>query len=157
MENKNYKRRSLRSSIPYFPYFIPHCNEYNAYLHNLAHIYDKRSRPSLCPSYKGKIFSGQKSRGANFETGSIFKRAKMLIPLFVPLLFNATRRAYELAYAMTCRCYNGGKGKTTMNALKYKGGDWLVTVLTFTFIAGVIVLNIKFGEYNAKFIFNSAV
>lgn len=104
-----------------------------------------------------KIISAQKSRGANFETGSIFKRAKMLIPLFVPLLFNATRRAYELAYAMTCRCYNGGKGKTTMNALKYKGGDWLVTVLTLAFIAGVILLNIKFGEYNAKFIFNSAV
>lgn len=104
-----------------------------------------------------KIISAQKSRGANFETGSIFKRAKMLIPLFVPLLFNATRRAYELAYAMTCRCYNGGKGKTTMNALKYKSGDWLVTVLTFAFIAGVILLNIKFGEYNAKFVFNSAV
>ncbi len=104
-----------------------------------------------------KIISAQKSRGANFESGSIFKRAKMLIPLFVPLLFNATRRAYELAYAMTCRCYNGGKGKTTMNALKYKKGDWLVTVLTFAFVAGVIVLNIKFGEYNAKFAFNSAV
>lgn len=104
-----------------------------------------------------KIISAQKSRGANFETGSIFKRAKMLIPLFVPLLFNATRRAYELAYAMTCRCYNGGKGKTTMNALKYKKGDWFVTALTAVFIASVILLNIYFGEYNAKFIFNSAV
>lgn len=104
-----------------------------------------------------KIISAQKSRGANFETGSIFKRAKMLIPLFVPLLFNATRRAYELAYAMTCRCYNGGKGKTTMNALKYKSGDWFVTALTAVFIASVILLNIYFGEYNAKFVFNSAV
>lgn len=104
-----------------------------------------------------KIISAQKSRGANFESGSIFKRAKMLIPLFVPLLFNATRRAYELAYAMTCRCYNGGKGKTTMNALKYKKGDWLMSALTVAFVTGVILLNIKFGEYNAQFTFNSAV
>lgn len=104
-----------------------------------------------------KIISAQKSRGANFESGNIFKRAKMLIPLFVPLLFNATRRAYELAYAMTCRCYNGGKGKTTMNALKFKTGDWIASVLTAAFVAGVIFLNINFGEYNAQFAFNTAV
>ncbi len=104
-----------------------------------------------------KIISAQKSRGANFESGSIFKRAKMLIPLFVPLLFNATRRAYELAYAMTCRCYNGGKGKTTMNALKFRAGDWTASFLTVAFVAGVIFLNINFGEYNAQFTFNTAV
>lgn len=104
-----------------------------------------------------KIISAQKSRGADFESGNIFKRAKMLIPLFVPLLFNSTRRAYELAYAMTCRCYNGGKGKTTMNALKFKKGDWLMCLLTVAFVAGVILLNINFGEYNAQFTFNTAV
>lgn len=104
-----------------------------------------------------KIISAQKSRGADFESGNIFKRAKMLIPLFVPLLFNASRRAYELAYAMTCRCYNGGKGKTTMNTLKFKKGDWLAALLTVAFTAGVILLNIKFGEYNAQFTFNTAV
>lgn len=104
-----------------------------------------------------KIISAQKSRGANFESGSIFKRVKMLIPLFVPLLFSSVRRAYELAYAMTCRCYNGGKGKTTMNALKYKKGDWFVSFMTALFVACVIFLNIKFGEYNAEFTFNASL
>lgn len=104
-----------------------------------------------------KIISAQKSRGANFESGNIFKRVKMLIPLFVPLLFSSVRRAYELAYAMTCRCYNGGKGKTTMNALKYKKGDWFVLFLTALFVACVIFLNIKFGEYNAEFTFNASL
>lgn len=104
-----------------------------------------------------KIISAQKSRGANFESGNIFKRVKMLIPLFVPLLFSSVRRAYELAYAMTCRCYNGGKGKTTMNALKYKKGDWFVSFLTVLFVACVIFLNIKFGEYNAEFTFNASL
>ncbi len=104
-----------------------------------------------------KIMSAQKSRGANFEQGSLVKRAKALIPLFIPLLFNSIRRAYELANAMTCRCYNGGKGKTTMNALKYSARDYLATLGCAVIIAAVILLNIYCGEYNAEFTFNLAV
>lgn len=104
-----------------------------------------------------KIMSAQKSRGANFEQGSIVKRAKALIPLFIPLLFNSIRRAYELANAMTCRCYNGGKGKTTMNALKFSGRDYISTLCCAGVIAAVILLNIYCGEYNAEFTFNLAV
>jgi len=73
------------------------------------------------------------------------------------LLFNSIRRAYELANAMTCRCYNGGKGKTTMNALKYSSKDYLATVFSFAVIGIVILLNIYCGEYNAEFTFNSAI
>ena len=104
-----------------------------------------------------KIMSAQKSRGANFEQGSLVKRAKALIPLFIPLLFNSIRRAYELANAMTCRCYNGGKGKTTMNALKYVTKDYIATFCCAGVIAVVILLNIYCGEYNAEFTFNLAV
>ena len=42
-----------------------------------------------------KIMSAQKSRGASFDQGNLMKRAKALIPLFIPLLFNSIRRAYE--------------------------------------------------------------
>ena len=85
------------------------------------------------------------------------KRAKALIPLFIPLLFNSIRRAYELANAMTCRCYNGGKGKTTMNALKFKSSDYISYIVMLLFITAIIVLNIFCGEYNAEFTFNLAV
>ena len=104
-----------------------------------------------------KIMSAQKSRGASFEQGNIIKRAKALIPLFIPLLFNSIRRAYELANAMTCRCYNGGKGKTTMNALKFSLCDYMSLIMMAVLIAGVIVLNIFCGEYNAEFTFNLAI
>ena len=104
-----------------------------------------------------KIMSAQKSRGASFEQGNIIKRAKALIPLFIPLLFNSIRRAYELANAMTCRCYNGGKGKTTMNALKFSLRDYMSLIMMAVLIAGVIVLNIFCGEYNAEFTFNLAI
>lgn len=104
-----------------------------------------------------KIMSAQKSRGASFDQGNVIKRAKALIPLFIPLLFNSIRRAYELANAMTCRCYNGGKGKTTMNALKFKKCDYLALLSIVALIAGVVILNIFCGEYNAEFTFNLAV
>lgn len=104
-----------------------------------------------------KIMSAQKSRGANFEQGSIIKRAKALIPLFIPLLFNSIRRAYELANAMTCRCYNGGIGKTTMNALKFSKRDYLGLLAVILVIISIILLNIYCGEYNAEFTFGLAI
>lgn len=104
-----------------------------------------------------KIMSAQKSRGANFEQGSIIKRAKALIPLFIPLLFNSIRRAYELANAMTCRCYNGGQGKTTMNALKFSKRDYLGLLAVILVIVSIILLNIYCGEYNAEFTFGLAI
>lgn len=104
-----------------------------------------------------KIMSAQKSRGANFEQGSIIKRAKALIPLFIPLLFNSIRRAYELANAMTCRCYNGGQGKTTMNALKFSARDYFVLLAVVLVIVSIILLNIYCGEYNAEFTFGLAI
>lgn len=104
-----------------------------------------------------KIMSAQKSRGANFEQGSIIKRAKALIPLFIPLLFNSIRRAYELANAMTCRCYNGGQGKTTMNALKFSKRDHLGLLAVILVIVSIILLNIYCGEYNAEFTFGLAI
>lgn len=104
-----------------------------------------------------KIMSAQKSRGANFEQGNILKRAKALIPLFIPLLFNSIRRAYELANAMTCRCYNGGKGKTTMNALKFSMRDYIFLCGIGALIGAVVFLNTFCGEYNAEFTFNIAV
>ncbi len=104
-----------------------------------------------------KIMSAQKSRGANFEQGSLMKRAKALIPLFIPLLFNSIRRAYELTNAMICRCYNGGKGKTTMNALKFTKRDYCAFLSIVLILCAVITLNIFCGEYNAEFTFNLAV
>lgn len=104
-----------------------------------------------------KIMSAQKSRGASFDQGNLMKKAKALIPLFIPLLFNSIRRAYELANAMTCRCYNGGKGKTTMNALKFSLRDYMSILVMAFLIGGIIVLNIFCGEYNAEFTFNLAV
>ena len=89
-----------------------------------------------------KIMSAQKARGADFETGSIFERAKALLPVMVPLFISAFRRADELAVAMESRCYHGGEGRTRMNVLVMEKSDWRTLVVGLLILALIIVLNI---------------
>lgn len=87
-----------------------------------------------------KIISAQKARGADFETGNIFRRAKALIPILVPLFVSAFRRADELATAMECRCYHGGKGRTKLKQLHYHRRDILSLLLGAVLLGGIITL-----------------
>ena len=91
-----------------------------------------------------KIMSAQKARGADFETGNIFQRAKALVPILVPLFISAFRRADELATAMECRCYHGGEGRTALRVLRYKAADYAVLSGFVVLTAGIIVLK-RFG------------
>ena len=91
-----------------------------------------------------KIMSAQKARGADFETGNIFQRARALVPILVPLFISAFRRADELATAMECRCYHGGEGRTALRILRFQMADWLSLALFVVLTAGVITLK-KFG------------
>ena len=91
-----------------------------------------------------KITRAQKARGADFESGSLIKRAKALLPLLVPLFVSAFRRADELAMAMEARCYRGGKGRTKMHPLKYALRD-LQALICLIVLIGLIVLTNKSG------------
>lgn len=91
-----------------------------------------------------KIMSAQKARGADLESGGIVKKVKALLPILIPLLISAVRRAYELAEAMECRCYNGGKGRTRMKQLHLGVRDYLTFVLFTLILASVVLLNIFF-------------
>ena len=87
-----------------------------------------------------KIMSAQKARGADFETGNIFQRAKALVPILVPLFISAFRRADELATAMECRCYHGGQGRTALHVLRYRAADIWVLLGFIALTAGIIAL-----------------
>lgn len=76
-----------------------------------------------------KIMSAQKARGADFESGNIFQKAKALVPILVPLFISAFRRADELATAMECRCYHGGEGRTRLKQLKFTAEDTRCAVI----------------------------
>lgn len=87
-----------------------------------------------------KIMKAQMARGADFENGNIFKRAKALVPLLVPLFISAFRRANDLAMAMEARCYRGGKGRTKMKPLIYKKRDYLAYLILIIFLVASIWL-----------------
>ena len=92
-----------------------------------------------------RIIAAQKARGADFETGGLFKRAKAMIPVLIPLLVSAFRRAEELGDAMDARCYSGAKGRTKYKKLVFTWRDLLGLLLLGALIAGVVLFNIYFG------------
>ncbi len=92
-----------------------------------------------------KIMKAQIARGADFESGSLIRKAKSLVPLLVPLFISAFRRANDLAMAMEARCYRGGEGRTKMKPLVYRKRDYAAYgVLAAYFASCVVVGNLLF-------------
>ncbi len=91
-----------------------------------------------------KIMCAQKARGANFETGSLLKRAKALIPILIPLFISSFRRADELAAAMECRLYHGGSGRTRLKVLRLSLRDYATGFVFAAILAAIIFLNTRF-------------
>ena len=89
-----------------------------------------------------KIMNAQKSRGADFTSGSLVKRAKALVPILVPLFVSAFKRADELATAMECRCYRGDKNRTKLVKLEYKGRDFLWMLAFVLLLAAIVVATV---------------
>ena len=94
-----------------------------------------------------KIMNAQKSRGADFSSGGLIKRAKALIPILVPLFVSSFKRAEELATAMECRCYRGDKNRTKLVKLEMKPRDYVflffgAAVLTVVILAGILPYNL---------------
>lgn len=89
-----------------------------------------------------KIMNAQKSRGADFSSGSLIKRAKALIPIIIPLFVSSFKRADELAVAMECRCYRGDKNRTKLVKLEFRGRDYAWFGISLLFLSAVIALMI---------------
>jgi len=89
-----------------------------------------------------KIMNAQKARGADFENGKLKDKINALIPILIPLLISSVKRAYELAEAMECRCYNGCEGRKRMKQLKLQPCDYIAVIINVAFCIGVIICNI---------------
>ncbi len=87
-----------------------------------------------------KIIKAQQARGADFETGNLMKRAKAMLPIFIPLIVSAFHRAFDLAQAMEARCYRGSEGRTKMKPLRYKGRDYAAFACLLIYLAVILLL-----------------
>ncbi|MCQ2455275.1 MAG: energy-coupling factor transporter transmembrane protein EcfT [Clostridia bacterium] len=92
-----------------------------------------------------KIMNAQKARGVDFENGKLKERINALIPILIPLLISSVRRAYELAEAMECRCYNGAEGRKRMKQFKIRYYDILSALISVVFCLGIIFVNFVTG------------
>ncbi len=90
----------------------------------------------------GRIMNAQKARGADFETGGLVKRIKAIIPILIPLLISAFRRADELGDAMDARCYSGSKVRTKYKKLTLGWRDIFAFIIGAALITGIILLKI---------------
>ena len=92
-----------------------------------------------------RIICAQKARGADFETGNFLAKAKALLPVLIPLIISAFRRAEELGDAMDARCYNGSKNRTKYKKLTIKFRDVVSVFVTAVVFTAVIFANIYLG------------
>lgn len=86
-----------------------------------------------------KIMKAQMARGADFESGNLWRRAKNMVPLLVPLFVSAFRRADDLAMAMEARCYRGGTGRTRLRELVMANRDYITLFLMVCFLIYAII------------------
>ena len=89
-----------------------------------------------------KIMSAQKARGADMESGNLVRRIKALIPVLVPVFVSSFRRAYDLAMAMECRCYRGGKGRTRLKQMHFTKRDLFASLTMLLLTSGVVLCDI---------------
>ncbi len=87
-----------------------------------------------------RIMNAQKARGSSLDTGGPAKRVKAVVPVLVPLLVSALRRADELGEAMEARCYSDGKNRTKYKKLRFTWRDLLAFLLGAGLLAGMIVM-----------------
>ena len=89
-----------------------------------------------------RIMNAQKARGADFETGGLIQRVKAVLPILIPLLISAFRRADELGDAMDARCYSGSKVRTKYKKLTFTWRDFVALLFGLGLLAGVILLRV---------------
>lgn len=89
-----------------------------------------------------RIMNAQKARGGDFESGSLFKRVKAVIPILIPLIISAFRRAEELGDAMDARCYSGSTVRTKYKKLTFGWRDVIGFLLGAALLVSIILLRI---------------
>ena len=89
-----------------------------------------------------RIMDAQKSRGVDFENGSLSQKIVAILSLIVPLFSVAFERAYELADAMEARGYVPGAKRTRYHVLKFNALDFLFIFICLLILVASILSRI---------------
>jgi len=88
-----------------------------------------------------KIRWAQMTRGGSLK-GGIFGRVRQVVPMVIPLFISAFRRADKLALALELRGYDPHMPRTKLYDIKFRFGDWLVSIAAILVALFVIAIAI---------------
>lgn len=93
----------------------------------------------------GRIIKAQKSRGADFDSGGLMKRARAYIPVLIPLFVIIFKRAESLAVAMEARGYSGGMERTRLHPLVWRPADGAASLAFIAAAAAILTADRLLG------------
>ncbi|BAL81236.1 energy-coupling factor transporter transmembrane component T family protein [Caldisericum exile] len=91
-----------------------------------------------------RIMKAQMARGADFESGNLFVRAKSFLPVILPLILNAFNRADQLAIAMESRGFILGMKRTSYRVSRFGKNEILAIIFVVVF---TVILFVMEGVY----------
>ncbi|GAV23852.1 energy-coupling factor transporter transmembrane component T family protein [Carboxydothermus pertinax] len=91
-----------------------------------------------------RLIKVQESRGVDFNARGLANKARIMLPLIVPLFINAFKRADELAVAMEARGYRIGAPRGKLKPLRYSRIDYFI-LLTDILLAAILLILKRWG------------
>lgn len=95
--------------------------------------------PVFMNDMKG-IMEAQTARGVEFDTGGIVKKARLMVPLCVPLLVSSVRKTNSAAIAAEVRGFNLRTVTSGYKSYPFVGTDYLAMAICVVLLAAAIVL-----------------
>lgn len=86
------------------------------------------------------IGRAQRARGADPQTGGPLRRMRSLVPMFIPVLVSAFRRAEELAIALEARCFRCLPRRTRLYRLCLSRADLLASLIVLAVALAALAL-----------------
>lgn len=87
------------------------------------------------------IMAAQKSRGVEFDTGSFFKKIRLLLPLCVPLLISSVARIDQGAISAELRGFSCRQRGSSYHEYRLTRLDLVAGILAAVLIALAVILN----------------
>ena len=108
------------------------------YDYALAFSMAMRFVPTLAQEAQN-IVDAQRSRGLELDKGRFLTRIRNYLPILVPMLLVALRRADSVAAAMESRAFGAVKKRTFLHELKFHWGDVMLILLTLLELGLLII------------------
>ncbi len=95
--------------------------------------------PVFMNDMKG-IMEAQTARGVEFDSGSLVKKVRLMVPLCIPLLVSSVRKAISAAFAAEVRGFYLRNGSSAFKQYPFAARDYVALALCVVLVAMAIAL-----------------